>query len=335
MKRTFLSLEMIAEYKNLQLALYKAAKGKRHRKSVQAFLREGDEALAKLGNDIRKGKLPYGRYKVFEIYDPKHRQIHAACFEDRIFHHALMNLAGPALEKSMTFHSYACRKDKGVHKAVQHVQRNLQRYRWFVKIDIDGYFASIEHERLLRLLENCFKGEEINSQFLRVLKRCPVHQDKGLPIGSLTSQYFANYFLDGLDRLLENDQEVRANLRYMDDVLWWCDSKAQAKQTLQAVKVYLRFERGLIIKPSIQILPSKAGVSYCGFRITQGNLRMSRRRKRNFTNRRLYWEQQYLSGQIDALQLQNASAAVHAISHGTNSLAWRQQQLKKYPAIDV
>lgn len=335
MKRVYLSLDMIAEYKNLQLALYKAAKGKCHRQSVQTFLNGGDELLAKLGNDIRKGELPYGHYKVFEIYDPKHRLIHAACFEDRIFHHALMNLAGVPLEKSMTFHSYACRKHKGVHKAVQQVQRNLQRFPWFVKIDIDGYFASIEHERLLALLSNRFKGEAIYLQFLRVLKRCPVHKDKGLPIGSLTSQYFANYYLDGLDRTLENNSKVKANLRYMDDVIWWGDSKADAKQTLEIVKQYLWLERGLCVKPTIQILPSNSGVSYCGFRITQGNVRMSRRRKRNFTKRLSYWEQQYLTGQIDELQLQNAYAAVHAISQGTNSLAWRQQQVKKYPALDV
>jgi hypothetical protein len=156
-----------------------------------------------------------------------------------------------------------------------------------------------------------------------------------LPIGSLTSQYFANYYLDGLDRLLASLPAVRAHIRYMDDILWWCDSKQAVTATLQTVTRWLQQERGLQVKPTVQIQPSKQGVSYCGFRILQGTIRLSRRRKRRYQQRRQYWEQLYLNGMIDANQLQLAHAAVQAIAAGTDSLAWRQENLRRHPPISL
>ncbi len=246
MKRTLITLEAIAERKNLIEAFHKAAKGKRYRGDVRAFVQAFDNNLNRLGTDIRDARLPYGKFRAFQIHDPKKRLIHAACFEDRIFHHALMNLAGGVLERAMMPSSYACRPNMGVHKAA-----------------------------------------------------------------------------------------VRANIRYMDDILWWCDSREVVEMTLQTVRHWLQQERGLQIKANVQIQPSKQGVTYCGFRILQGTIRLSRRRKRRYQQRRQYWEQLYLNGMIDANQLQLAHAAVHAITVGTDSLAWRQENLRRHPPISL
>ena len=126
MKRKTITLEEIAEIKNLMIAFHKAAKGKRYRDDVQHFLQRFDENINQLGADIWQQTLPYGRFREFQIYDPKKRLIHAACFEDRIFHHALMNLAGDVLERAMSPTSYACRPNRGVHKAVKKVQKHLR-----------------------------------------------------------------------------------------------------------------------------------------------------------------------------------------------------------------
>jgi hypothetical protein len=101
MKRVRINLEEIAERSNLTLALHKAARGKRHRESVVRFLQDADKNLNRLAADILAERLPYGRFRSFTIHDPKRRTIHAACFEDRVFHHALINLAGPILERAM------------------------------------------------------------------------------------------------------------------------------------------------------------------------------------------------------------------------------------------
>lgn len=335
MKRAHISLEAIAERSNLLLALHKAAHGKRHRPEVADFLGDMDANLNQLAVDILVGRLPYGEFRSFHINDPKPRLIHAACFPDRVFHHALMNHASPVLERAMLLTTYACRPNMGVHKAAQAVQRHLRQYPWYAKIDVDAYFASIDHGLLLNVLLQRFKGAELIPQFQRILASYQRKPGRGLPIGSLTSQYFANYYLDGLDRLLANSPLVCAHIRYMDDVVWWGRDKVSTDTMLQQVRHYLHHERGLSVKPNVQIQRSQQGITYCGFHITPGTIRLSRRRKRRYQERRQYWEQRYLHGDISADELQTAYAAVHAITQGTDSLAWRQENLRRHPPISL
>lgn len=317
----------------MSLAFYKASKGKRYRHDVQSFGYDLDKNIQQLAQDIRAERLPYGRFREFQIYDPKKRLIHAACFEDRIFHHALMNISGSVLEKAMSPTSFACRPEKGVHKAVKQVQKHLRSFAYYGKIDINGYFASIPHQKLLDVLMTRFKGLEIKKQFKRCIDCYENSPQTGLPIGSLTSQYFANYYLDGLDRFLNQRVSVRANIRYMDDIIWWCDNKQQVKHTLLAIKKWMQ-ERELQLKSNVQIQPSNKGVTYCGFRILQGSIRLSRRRKRRFLQRRQYWEKLYQQGLIDELHLQKAYASVEAITAGTDSLAWRKENLRLHPPLN-
>lgn len=335
MKRKAISLSDIANYDNLSLALYKAAKGKRYRGDVLHFMSKPEANLNQLSADILSEKLPYGRFRSFAINDPKPRTIHAACFEDRIFHHALMNHAGPVLEKAMLPTSFACRPGKGVHQAVKLVQQNLQRYAYFGKVDINAYFASISHERLFEVLLTRFKGVDLAAQLQRIIASHESSPQYGLPIGSLTSQYFANYYLDGLDRLLASLPTVRAQIRYMDDVIWWSDSQKETREVLEIISIWLKDERSLCLKSNADIQPGKQGVTYCGFRITAGAMRLTRRRKKRFLQRRKYWEGLYQSGKMTALQLQQAFASVHAITEHTDSLGWRRENLRRYPALDV
>jgi RNA-directed DNA polymerase len=167
MKREPIAVSDIATWHNLALAAWKAARGKRTRPDVVRFMANADCSLARLAWDTLGGRTPYGGYRSFEIHDPKTRLIHAACFEDRVLHHAIMNLAEPVFERALVPSTYACRPKRGVHKAVSEVQRHLQRFPWFGKVDIDGYFPSIDHACLQRLLARRFKGEE----FLALLGR--------------------------------------------------------------------------------------------------------------------------------------------------------------------
>lgn len=127
---------------------------------------------------------------------------------------------------------------------------------------------------------------------------------------------------------------VKAQVRYMDDVMWWGDSREAVWETLEEIKNHLS-EKQLLVKKNIQIQPSKSGVSYCGYRITRGALRLSRRRKRSFQKRRQYWESHYLQGNIDTSQLQQAYSSVEAICAGTDSLAWRKSNLQFHQPLDA
>ncbi len=335
MKRTLITLESIAAFDNLVQATYRAARGKQTRDDVRRFFERFDEYIGQLSRDIRTGRMPYGRFHRFTIQDPKLRIIHAACFEDRIFHHAVMNLAGPVLERALTPTTFACREGKGSHAAVQEVQRCLRRFPWYVKIDIQHYFDTIDHARLYQLLQRRFKGRDFMALLQRIIDCYEVTPGKGRPIGSLTSQHFANYYLDGLDRFILERLPICAQVRYMDDIIWWCHSRECAREMLEQVQDYAMNERLLTVKANTQINRSVHGVSYCGYRLTLGQIRLSRRRRRRYQQLRRNWERAYAEGRIDALTLQHGYDAVHAITLPAASTNWRKENLRRHPPLEM
>ena len=157
MKRTRISLEQVMSFDNVCLATHKAAKGKRHRQSVQQFLKTLPENIDDLRQEVIEQENPLGQYKRFTLCDPKPRIIHAAAFRCRVLHHALMNIAGPTLDNALTDHVFACRKQKGLLKATHYVQRQCQQYPWVVQIDVDGYFANIDHNHPWRCYPDALK----------------------------------------------------------------------------------------------------------------------------------------------------------------------------------
>jgi retron-type reverse transcriptase len=335
MKRTRIELEDIASLDNLACAVYKAGRGKRLRSDVCDFFRHFDDNIARLQSDINNAQMPYGRFKRFTIHDPKKRVIHAACFEDRVFHHAVMNLAEPTFERSLVPSTFACRPGKGSLAAVKQVQHAIRRYRWYVKVDIEHYFESIGHGLMLDLLKRRFKGQDFLALLARIIQGHHPSAGKGLPIGSLTSQHFANYYLDGLDRFIIERLPARAHVRYMDDVIWWVDDKKTAVQTLEEVTHYVEQNRRLKIKSSTQINRSRRGVSYCGYRILPGALRLSARRRRRYASHRRAWEKAWHMGLISDTKLQSAYDAVYAVTAHADSRSWRKGNLDRYPAYDV
>ncbi len=331
MRRHAISLTEIASYTNLLQATYKAARSKRHRPDVAAFLADLDHQLAHLSTAILQDQVPHNAYRSFYIRDPKKRLIHAPCFADRVLHHAILNQTESIFERLLLPGCYACRPGKGVHRAVTQVQRNLQRFDWYVKVDIAGYFPSVDHASLLKLLARHFKGQPFLYLLTRIIHGYQAQPGKGLPIGSLTSQHFANLYLSGADRYLIEQSAVRAQVRYMDDIIWWCHDKIAARDTLKQLTDYLHQHRQLLIKPNPVINRSRQGVSYCGYRILPGAIRLSPRKKRRYHTLRTTYEQQWQQGILDDLALQQALNSVYAMTQHADSRAWRQNHLQKYP----
>ncbi|MEW6220413.1 MAG: reverse transcriptase/maturase family protein [Thermodesulfobacteriota bacterium] len=308
------------------------AAGRGARIDYREVFDEKDFALfARLREAILDETAPAGRFRQFVIADPKTRIIHAACFQDRVLHHALMHLAGPVLERTMVPTTYACRPGKGPLAGVHRVQRNVRRFPWLVKIDIAKYFASVDHKILLDLLDRRFKGRQGLALMARILGSYETDPGKGLPIGSLTSQHFANFYLDGLDRFLLEDLGVAGHVRYMDDVIWWCASRGEAKASLQEATEWLVAKRRLALHRNSQVNRSAAGVTFCGFRVKPGALLLSRRRRRRYSEQRTSLEQAFVHGRIGALELQARFASVLAITAHGDSLSWRRQELRRRP----
>ncbi len=291
MKRQRVTLDAIADRANLALAAFKAAQGKRQRPVVRRFMAELDTHLAVLARRIRSGDVPLGAASRFMIHDPKRREISAACFEDRVLHHAILNLTEARFEQGLVDSVYACRTGRGVHAAVGAVQQGLQRHAWVVQVDVQGYFASIDHGRLLAQLARRFKGDGFLALLERIV-RGPVAESaqdpaldpvpdledpanrhapsRGLPIGALTSQHFANGYLDAADRWLLNQPGVCGHVRYMDDIVWFCGDRAVAQRTLGGLRRLLAEELGLQLKSRIVLRPCTQGLLFCGYRVRPG-----------------------------------------------------------------
>jgi len=333
--RSAVGLAEVADWHNLVAAFHRAAKGASNRAAVQRF-REGlfDE-LARLRKGILDENLPLGEMAAFRIQDPKPRLIHAPSFRERVLHHAVMAQAGPVLDRALIDDTYACRVGKGALAAVHRCQHLVRRHPWYVQIDIRGYFASIHHEILGRLLQRRFKDAELLRLMAHIIDAFHDSPGKGLPIGALTSQHFANYYLAPLDRRLSGDPRVRGLVRYMDDLVWWCDDHACARATLADAEACAGDELALAVKQPPRIGRGRDGLSFCGYRILPGALLLSRRRKRRYAQRRAYWERAYAQGRVDARAMQAGYSAVLGMTVHADATAWRREQLRRHPLEEV
>ena len=327
MKRLLITLPQLAERQNLLLATWKAARGRQQRPVVARFLATLDTRLGQLAESILAQTAPQGRMRRFTIFDPKQREITAACFADRVLHHALLNLAEPRFEAALLPSSFACRPGLGVHAAVAAAQRNLQRWPWWVQVDVAGYFPSIDHGLLMAMLARRFKGAQHLALWQRIIASgAPAGgcATVGLPIGALTSQHLANAYLDAADRFLLDQPEVGGHVRYMDDIVVWCRSRADADRTLALLADFLWQARRLRLKPGARVGESRHGLRFCGFEVRQGAVWPGPRKRQRFAQgaERLAAA---ASVQPPGPDWQRAHDALHATLAHTHSRGLRQR----------
>lgn len=331
MKRSGIGLAEIAEWHNLAAAFWQASRGKTARADVVAFRADLGGQLALLRRDILDGTVRLGEMRSFRIRDPKPRLIHAPAFRERVLHHAVMARVGPVLDRALIDDTFACRAGKGALAAVRRCQQYARRFPWYGKIDIRAYFANIDHAALAGLLRRRLKDRPLLELLARIVDAHHSTPGKGLPIGALTSQHFANFYLAGLDRLLLEGCGVGGMVRYMDDVVWWADSREAARGALDAAGRFVRDQLVLEIKQPPQVGRSAGGLAFCGYRILPGALLLSRRRRRRYAESRKRWERAYAAGEIDACTLQAGYASAVAIAAHADATAWRREQLRRAP----
>ena len=326
-RRTRIELEDIAAWANLEAALWAAARGKRGRSDVAAFLDDAPRQLLRVRDALLGGHLPVGEFRSFAIRDPKPRIIHAAPFVDRVAHHAIVRLLEPRLEQALVPTTYACRPGRGVHAAVLHAQQCTRRAPWYLKLDVEHYFPNLPHEPLLALLARRFKGSVV-ALLNRVVRGYEATPGRGLPIGSLTSQHFANQYLGEADRFALAHPACAGHVRYMDDTVLWCANRADARELHRAMDGFVRDELGLSLKPPI-IQRSSAGLSLCGLRVYPGIIKLGLRRRRAWRSRRAHWEGRWRRAEIGEGELQRAYASLHSMTLPANARAWRQNELMR------
>ena len=194
MKRYGHLFDSIVSFHNLWWAAHKAWRGKKSKTRIADFYFNLERELLVLQKELVSGQYQPRPYQIFTVTDPKRREIAAADFRDRVVHHAIVNVLDPFFERRLIHDTYACRVGKGTHAAVQKAQQFSNRWPFFLKCDIRKYFQSIDHAILNTLLERITKDKRV----LDLLKCIVTHPvaghlpGKGIPIGNLTSQHFAN-----------------------------------------------------------------------------------------------------------------------------------------------
>ncbi|MDR0300836.1 MAG: reverse transcriptase/maturase family protein [Treponema sp.] len=286
MKRQNLLFERIVDYNNIRLAFLKALRGNRSSPQAVSFCQNLDKNLCVLRDKLSALNPGWGGYTSFLITDPKLRTISTAPFEQRIMHHAIMNILEPILERPLIWHSYACRKGKGTHAAAKYAFRQCKHNPYFLKLDVRKYFDSIDHEILKTQLRHLIKDARVITLFDGIIDSYETTPGRGVPIGNLTSQFFANMHLAFLDHHILEILHPSAYCRYMDDFVLWSTSKEQLKDMCAKINDYVKENLNLTLKPPV-FGSSTSGLPFLGFLIKEKGIYLMRKSKRRVTGRML------------------------------------------------
>ena len=328
MKRHGHLFEKVITFDNLLLASRKAIRGKRDKRAVSSFYFHLESEILALQEELKNGTYRPAPYIQFEIREPKVRKICSSDFRDRVVHHAICNYLEPILEKRFIHDSYACRDRKGAHLAVKKCQRFSRKNKYFLKCDIRKFFESIDHEVLKQLLVKNFK----DTRFLSLLDIVIDHQvrgnpsRKGLPIGNLTSQHLANFYLDYLDHFIKEKCRVSGYVRYMDDFISFSNDKGFLQDLLLNIDVFTSEVLKLKLKEkATMIAPVSEGVPFLGFRVFPSLIRLKRENLVRMRRKVRKKEEMFLKGKISEESLiLSINSIVGHIAH-VNSKGVRQR----------
>lgn len=285
MKRTGHLIEQVADMDNLLLAFYKAQRGKACKMEVARYREHLQDNLLQMQERLLSGNVQVGRYHTFKIFDPKERQICAASFDERVLHHALINVCHKYFDRHLIYDTYATRIGKGTYAALDKAHRVMPRYKYVAKLDVRKYFYSIDHDVLKRQLGRLFKDSLLLSAFYGIIDTYYCEQEgKGLPIGNLTSQYLANHYLSDYDHYVKERLRVPVYIRYMDDMLLFGNDRTALNEQVASVRDYLSEYLQLTIKPP-QVVATGQGVSFLGYRLQGHRIGLNSRSRNRFARK--------------------------------------------------
>lgn len=309
-KKTNSIYRQVTSWENLIEAYRLAARGKRGASSTARFEHQVADRLLDLERDLSQLTYQPGPYTSFFIHDPKRRKISAAPFRDRVVHHALCRVIEPVFERAFIADSYANRRGKGTHRAVDRLQQFARRHQFVLRLDIVKHFPSIDHAILAEILGRKLPEPEMQWLVAKILASgagvldeeyaprwfpgddlLAVIRPRGLPIGNLTSQFWSNCYLNPFDHFVQRELRCPAYVRYVDDFALFSDSTRQLWRWREAIVERLA-EYRLTVHPEGQVFPVSHGIPWLGFVVWPSHRRVKARNVRNFTRRlRARWEE--------------------------------------------
>ncbi len=314
-------MEPLASWDNLQLAYRRASKGKRGSLDAAAFDHRVEDNVLQLAHELSSQLYRPGGYHSFFIHDPKRRLISAAPFRDRVVHHALCNLIEPRFERSFITDSYANRMGKGTHAARARCQQYARRFRYVWQADVRQFFPSVDHQilrcalarkvndpHLIWLIDLILDGgkEVLKAQYDMVYfaddDLFAINRPRGLPIGNLTSQFWANVYMNPFDHFVKRELRCHGYVRYVDDFLLFADNKKTLWHWKTAAIERLALLR-LTIHDGTHPRPVTEGIPFLGFQIFPDRMRLKRRNGVQYQQKFHRLLAQYAKGEINLEQV--------------------------------
>ena len=281
MKKINNIFEQVVSFDNLLKAYNKCLKGKREKENILNFNFKYELYLKKIQYLLKNNKYVHGRYFFFWKMDSKKRRIACATFKDKIVHYALYLILEPLTDKRYICDSYACRRDKGTHRAIKKTQRIILNNPDFycLQCDIKKYFKSIDHNVLKNILRSKIGDKKVLTLLFIIIDSYNKKKGKSIPLGNLISQLFANMYLNESDQFVKHELRCKYYLRYMDDFLVFGDKNFLKDVSL---KINNFVEEKLLLEIPFkknQLYTTKQGVVFLGFVIEVHRLRLKKKSK--------------------------------------------------------
>ena len=248
-------------------------KGKANKSDVVEFEWNLEQNIFRLHRELSNKTYQHQPYSDFYIVDPKQRHIHKATVRDRVLHHAVMRVLNPIFEPTFIAHSFSCRIDKGTHKGVEavrnmarRVSRNYTQPCFILKCDVKKFFDTVDHSILLSILGERIQDEETMWLLRKIIDSFCLAENRGLPIGNLTSQLFANIYLNKFDQFIKHELKVKYYARYTDDFIVVAGNREYLEQLIEPIRSFLRDNLLLELHPKkISIRKLSQGIDFLGY----------------------------------------------------------------------
>ena len=292
-------------YEKLLEAHEKSKKGKCRKRELIKFNLKQEEYIMWLYEQLKTGKYKHGGYTEFYVTEPKLRKIEKSRYIDRIVHRWIVdNFLIKGFVSQFINTSYACIKNKGMHKSAFYVQESMRKAKrewgeyYILKTDVAKYFNSINKKILLQILERKIKDPKLMwliKEILYAQKR-----EKGIEIGNYTSQIFANIYLNEVDQYIKHELKIKYYARYLDDSILIVQTKKEAKEALRKIEKFLKEKLDLELNKKTQIFKGKQGVNFCGYKINEYRLKLRDKGKRKLKNKVKKLKKKVKEGKIDS-----------------------------------
>ncbi len=355
------------------------AHGRRFRGEGARFKFDLEKEVFKLHEQLAAGRYRHGKYRLFTVWDPKVRVIAAGTVRDRVLHHAVHDVVAPRLDRMFIHDSYACRLGKGTHRALDRAHGFLRACRYGLHLDVKSYFSTIDHEILKGLIRRYVADERAlgllerivdSSDYLArkagagasVTSMGPTEQMqlemalggldlapdvacggriRGLPLGNLTSQFFANLYLNELDQYVKHTLKVRYYVRYMDDMLLFADEKEPVREWERGIREFARGRLRLELHPDGGPVPVRRGIGFLGFRLFPERRKLKKMSVTRFIRRMNRYTREYhalwpdLEGQATLLrEIRQSTQSFHAHALNGDTYRIRKCLYDRFPIIN-